>query len=55
MLEHLRHEVYELFTHKGVRIEVNEKVDLLNFCCLKLRYQPARGMKRIVGKFIDED
>jgi hypothetical protein len=55
MLEHLRHEVFELFTHKGVRIEVSEKVDLLNFCCLKIRYQPARGMTRIVGKFTYED
>ncbi|MBP1735100.1 MAG: hypothetical protein H6Q53_1387 [Deltaproteobacteria bacterium] len=54
MLEHLRHEVYELFTHKGVRIEVSEKVDLLNFCCLKIRYQPAQGMTLVVGRFTDD-
>jgi hypothetical protein len=55
MYERVRQEIYELFARRGVRIDVNEAVVSPNFCCLKLRYQPARGIKRIVGKFIDED
>jgi hypothetical protein len=55
MYERVRQEIYELFAGRGVRIEVNEAVDSPNFYCLKICYQPARGMTLIVGKFIDED
>ena len=53
MHEHLRQEVYGLFTQKGVRIEVSETVDFPNFCCLKIRFQPEQGMTLITGKFTD--
>ena len=55
MYERINLEIYELFARRGVRIEVNEAVDSPNFCCLKIRYQPTRGMTLIIGKFIDED
>lgn len=54
MHERLRQEVYSLFAQKGVRVEVTEKVDLPNFCCLKIRHQPARGMTLVTGKFTDD-
>jgi hypothetical protein len=55
MYERVRQEIYELFARRGVHIEVNEAVDSPIFLCLKICYQPVRGITRIVGKFIDED
>jgi hypothetical protein len=54
MHEQIRQKIYDLFANKGVRVEVSETVDLPNFCCLRIRYQPKRGMTLIVGKFTDE-
>jgi len=54
MHEQIRQKIYDLFANKGVRVEVNETVDLPNFCCLRIRYQPRRGMTLITGKFADE-
>jgi hypothetical protein len=54
MYDRIKRNVYHLFTDRGVRVEVNEEVDLPNFCCLKIRYQPALGMTLIVGRFTDD-
>jgi len=54
MYELIRQRIYDLFADKGVQVEVNETVDLPNFCCLRIRYQPNRGMTLIIGKFTDE-
>lgn len=54
MHESTKQKIYNLFAKKGVRIEVNETVDAPNFCCLKIRYQPARAMTLIIGKFTDD-
>jgi hypothetical protein len=54
MYEIIRRDIYDLFANKGVRVEVNETVDVPNFCCLKIRYQPARAMTLIIGKFTDD-
>jgi Zn-dependent peptidase ImmA (M78 family) len=54
MHECIRQKIYNLFAKKGVLIEVNETVDAPNFCCLKIRYQPVRGMTLIIGKFTDD-
>lgn len=54
MYERIRRQVYELFAQKGVPVEINEAVDLPNFCCLKICFQPVRGMTLMVGRFTDE-
>jgi hypothetical protein len=54
MHDRLRKEIYELFIQKGVRIEVSENGDIPNFCCLRIRHQPSRGMTLVVGKFTDD-
>jgi len=54
MHEHIRQKIYDLFANKGVRVEVNETIELPNFCCLRIRYQPKLGMTLIIGKFTDE-
>jgi hypothetical protein len=54
MHECIRQKIYNLFVKKDVRVEVNETVDVPNFCCLKIRYQPARAMTLIIGKFTDD-
>lgn len=54
MYDRLRRQVYELFAQKDVPIEVNNSVNLPNFCCLKIRFQPTRGMTLIVGRFNDD-
>lgn len=54
MHEYIRQKIYNLFAEKSVRIEVNETVDAPNFCCLKIRYQPARAMTLIIGKFTND-
>lgn len=54
MYEGLKQRLYGLFERKGVRIEANRTVDSPNFCCLKIRYQPVRGMTLIIGTFTDD-
>jgi hypothetical protein len=54
MHEQIRQKIYDLFTNKGVQVEVSETINLPNFCCLRIRHQPKRGMTLIIGKFTDE-
>lgn len=54
MYDRFKRDVYNLFADKGVRVEVNEAVDLPNFCCLKIQYQPQQGMTLIIGAFTDD-
>jgi hypothetical protein len=50
----IRQKVYELFSKRGVPIEVNETIGLPNFCCLRIRYQPLQRMTLVIGKFTDD-
>jgi Zn-dependent peptidase ImmA (M78 family) len=54
MYERVRQEIYDFFAIRGARIEINKNVNSLNFCCLKILYQPARGMTFIIGHFTDD-
>jgi len=54
MYDRIKRNICDFFADKGVRIEVNESIDLPNFCCLKIRYQPQWGMALIIGKFTDD-
>jgi len=54
MYDQIKRNIYDLFADKCVRVEVNEAVDLPNFCCLKIHYQPALGMTLIIGRFTDD-
>lgn len=54
MYEQIRQEVYRLLIEKGVRIEISENPAPPNFCCLRIRYQPSRGMTLVTGKFTDD-